>query len=449
MATKQSVKKPSAIAERWKAADPTRKKQIMLAAAGSFVLLAAYMIVSGSDDSKGPSTRTAQGKIQNALMPDDGARDLGVSAVSRDVRDALAKNRQLEGEMSRMKNQIERGQSQSGAGSDGQRVVDEIAQLRGELAAVRKEQELSAAMGPRGPAGPARVGPAGQVGQVAVEQEQAPAAPTFGGIRAIHQAGSAAQGSGAAPAGAAPGSQSGATQGVPSGPGGGGGQAQVGPSQPAGVRDADRFYLPAGSILQGVLLSGVDAPSGKTAMKDPIPVLARIKHDAILPNRYRADIKECFALLETVGDLASERAMMRAITLACTRQDRSIIEVSVAGYAVGEDGRAGLRGEVVTKQGAVLGRATIAGFADGLSRAFGGGNNLSFGGGGGVSGASLESGAMSGTSSALDRISQWYLERADELHPTINIDSGRRITIVLTRGRELATLRNSSAPASN
>lgn len=448
MATKQSMKKPSVVVERWKGLDPTRKKQIMLALAGAFVLIAAYMIVSGSDESKGPSTRTAQGKIQNALMPDEGARDLGVSAVSRDVRDALAKNRQLEGEVSRMKSQIERSQSQSGAGSDGQRVVDEIAQLRGELAAVRKEQEMGQMQAARGPSGgAARVGPAGQA---VVEQDAAPPPPTFGGIRAIHQVGSPNQATGAAvQPGPQPSGQAGTSSASPAPPPGGGGQAQVGQGQSTGVHDADRFYLPAGSILQGVLLSGVDAPSGKTAMKDPIPVLARIKHDAILPNRFRADIKECFVLLETVGDLASERAMMRAITMACTRQDKSIIEVSLAGYAVGEDGRAGLRGEVVTKQGAVLGRATIAGFADGLSRAFGGGNNLSFGGTGGVSGASLESGAISGTSSALDRISQWYLERADELHPTINIDSGRRITIVLTRGRELATLRNSAAPSGN
>jgi len=197
---------------------------------------------------------------------------------------------------------------------------------------------------------------------------------------------------------------------------------------------SDRFYLPAGAILQGVLLSGVDAPSGKVAMKDPIPVLARIKLDAILPNRYRADIKECFTLLEAVGDLASERAMMRAITMSCVRRDRSIIEVPLAGYAVGEDGRAGLRGDVVTKQGAVLGRAMIAGFADGLASAFGGGNTFSFGGNTGVSSADLERGAIGGASSALDRVSQWYLERADELHPTINIDSGRQITVVLTRG---------------
>lgn len=445
MATKESMKKPSAVAERWKELDPTRKKQIMLGLAGAFVMIAAYMIVSGSDDSKGPNTRTAQGKIQNALMPDEGARDLGVSAVSRDVRDALAKNRQLEGEVSRLKNQIDRSQSTSGAGSEGQRVVDEIARLRSEVADVRKQQELGDMQAARGPTGGAR---AGVVAPAVAEQDAVPPPQTFGGIRAIHQAGSMNS------AGAPPAQASAPSTGQPAGSSAspaqpGGGQAQLGQGQPSGVSDADRFYLPAGSILQGVLLSGVDAPSGKTAMKDPIPVLARIKHDAILPNRYRADIKECFVLLETVGDLASERAMMRAITMACTRQDRSIIEVSLAGYAVGEDGRAGLRGEVVTKQGAVLGRATIAGFADGLSRAFGGGTNLSFGGTGGVSSSSLESGAISGTSSALDRISQWYLERADELHPTINIDSGRRITIVLTRGRELATLRNSAAPSGN
>jgi len=402
-----AVKTPKTFRERWNDLDPVRKKQIVIVLTILGVVLISWLIISGG--SNGPSSsRAAQGRIQNALMPDDGARDLGVSSMSRDLREVQTRNRQLEGDLSRLKTQLDRSQETAGAGSRDQRLMEDMARLRAELADLRREQEQRAREVPAQV--PAQNGVAPDDAMVPIE------GVSFGGIRSVEQT-------------------------EPPRPDplpvDGGGMAET--------DYRDRFYLPAGAILQGVLLSGVDAPSGKAAMKDPIPVLARIKLDAILPNRYRADIKECFTLLEAVGDLASERAMMRAITMSCVRRDRSIIEVPLVGYAVGEDGRAGLRGDVVTKQGAVLGRAMIAGFADGLARAFGGGNTFSFGGNTGVSSADLERGAIGGASSALDRVSQWYLERADELHPTINIDSGRQITVVLTRGRELATLRNAVA----
>lgn len=207
-------------------------------------------------------------------------------------------------------------------------------------------------------------------------------------------------------------------------------------------REEPQIYLPTGSMISGVLLAGVDAPTGKSAMKDPIPVLARIKHDAILPNRYRADVKECFALMEATGDLASERAMMRLTNISCVRRDRAVIDLPIAGYAVGEDGRAGMRGRLVSKQGQVLAKAMMAGFAEGISSAFGGQNQNMFNPmGGDVNYGSVpEAGAIGGASSALDRVAAYYLNLADQLHPTVEIDSGRPVTIVLLKGRQLASL---------
>lgn len=60
--------------------------------------------------------------------------------------------------------------------------------------------------------------------------------------------------------------------------------------------------LPAGSILSGVLVTGMDAPTGKQAQRDPFPSLIRIKNEAILPNRFRADFRECFLIAGGWGD---------------------------------------------------------------------------------------------------------------------------------------------------
>ncbi|AUB85131.1 hypothetical protein THSYN_29855 (plasmid) [Candidatus Thiodictyon syntrophicum] len=94
-------------------------------------------------------------------------------------------------------------------------------------------------------------------------------------------------------------------------------------------------------MLRGVLLNGLDAPTGPGARKDPTPALLRIKHDATLPNRYRADVKECFVIVGGFGDLGSERALLRSETLTCVRTDGGVIEVSLDAYAVSKDDKVG------------------------------------------------------------------------------------------------------------
>jgi hypothetical protein len=121
-------------------------------------------------------------------------------------------------------------------------------------------------------------------------------------------------------------------------------------------------YLPAGSILSGTLVTGLDVPTANQARKDPFPALLRVKHEAILPNRYRMDIRECFIVSSGYGDLSSERAYMRAESLSCVRKDGGVIDASLDAYVVGEDGKAGVRGRLVSKNGQLLANALLSGF---------------------------------------------------------------------------------------
>ena len=52
-----------------------------------------------------------------------------------------------------------------------------------------------------------------------------------------------------------------------------------------------------------------------------------VKDLAILPNRVRADVRECFIIVSGYGDLASERAYLRGETFTCVRADGGVIEV--------------------------------------------------------------------------------------------------------------------------
>ncbi|MGD6497744.1 TrbI/VirB10 family protein, partial [Xanthomonas citri pv. citri] len=52
-----------------------------------------------------------------------------------------------------------------------------------------------------------------------------------------------------------------------------------------------------------------------------------------------------------------------------------------------------------------------------------------------------QSGAFGGASTALDRIAEYYLNLADQMHPVIEIDAGREVTLVFVRGISLPPLR--------
>ncbi|WP_332874090.1 TraB/VirB10 family protein [Pseudomonas sp. S4_EA_1b] len=216
----------------------------------------------------------------------------------------------------------------------------------------------------------------------------------------------------------------------------------------------DEVYLPAGSILSGALITGIDAPTGSNARKDPFPVLLRIKKEAVLPNRFRADVRECFLIASAFGDLSSERAYMRAETISCVRDDGGVIENGMDAYASGEDGKAGVRGRLVSKQGAILARSLMAGFMQGVSEAFSvrqvpSINVTGTGSGSGSSGVidpvyqqafnsqALQGAAIGGTGRALERIADFYLEMAENLYPVIEVDAAREIDFVVKKGTQL------------
>ncbi|MBX2807141.1 MAG: conjugal transfer protein TraB [Cellvibrionaceae bacterium] len=208
---------------------------------------------------------------------------------------------------------------------------------------------------------------------------------------------------------------------------------------------AEDVFLPAGSLISGVLLNGLDAATGRSARKDPFPVLVRIQKDAILPNQYTADVKECFATLSGYGELSSERAYLRGETFSCITTGGEVIEIDQAfkSYAVGEDGKAGVRGRLVSKAGSLIAKTALAGFGAGVAEAFDSSPVpvLQTGSIGATqayqsnfSADAARHGASKGASAALTRIADYYMDMADQIYPVIEVDAGRQIDIVITNG---------------
>jgi len=211
------------------------------------------------------------------------------------------------------------------------------------------------------------------------------------------------------------------------------------PAVKAGAPRDTRRYIPSGAFTRALLLGGLDAPTGGQAQRNPQPVLMRLMDNAVLPNQFRSKVKECFVVGAGYGDVSSERAYIRTESLSCITRDGTAIDVPVKGYVAGEDGKAGMRGRLVSKQGQILANALLAGVASGIGQAFTqSSTTMSISPLGATStvepGKQLAAGVGTGVGKALDRLAQYYITLAEKVFPVIEIDAGRTVDIVLTQG---------------
>ncbi|KWK75883.1 conjugal transfer protein TraI [Burkholderia ubonensis] len=196
--------------------------------------------------------------------------------------------------------------------------------------------------------------------------------------------------------------------------------------------------LPAGSFFRVGMLNGVDAPTGGQAQSDPLSVDLHALEAANLPNRKRLDLRDCRVVAATWGDLSSERMMGRTQTLSCILEGKSI-EIPIKGKLIGEDGKEGVRGRLVTKQGQLLANAILSGTLGGIGQAFQQSATVTSIGGGGIS-QTVDSGQVGraaiggGVGSAGQMLAQYYLRAADKLYPVIETDATRTIEVSITQG---------------
>lgn len=197
-------------------------------------------------------------------------------------------------------------------------------------------------------------------------------------------------------------------------------------------------FLPV-SFTRGTLLGGLDAPTGGQAQSNPHPVLIRLADDSVLPNGFRGQYRECFVVAAGYGDISSERAYLRTESLSCVRADGATLETKIQGSVYGEDGKVGMRGRLVTKQGQMLANALLAGVVSGIGQGMATASadysTSALGTVANVSGSdAYRSGLGSGVGRALDRLAQYYIRLAENTFPVIEVDAGREIDVVITKG---------------
>ncbi len=140
-----------------------------------------------------------------------------------------------------------------------------------------------------------------------------------------------------------------------------------------------------------------------------------------------------------------ERSHINVTRISCVdTQTGMMLEASINGYIVDSDGRLGLRGNVERRSGALLGKAMLAGFAEGassLASVAAQGTQQTVTGSGVVTSVDPsrvgEVGLYGGAGRAMEILAEQYIAEAESMFPVIEIPSGRRGTFVVQEGQRL------------
>ena len=200
-------------------------------------------------------------------------------------------------------------------------------------------------------------------------------------------------------------------------------------------------YIPSGSFAKSILIEGADTDASVTGNESTVPMQIRLIGTVEMPNSKTYDLTGCFVGLEAWGDVSSERAIVRTRNISCIKNGNTI-DQPIKGH-VSFMGKNGVKGEVVMRNGKILGWAGAAGFLDGIGSGLksvatptvGIGATASVG-----AGDVFKSGLGGGGSKAAQTLSDYYIKRAEQYHPVIPIGAGNEVTVVFQDGFQLKTI---------
>ena len=245
--------------------------------------------------------------------------------------------------------------------------------------------------------------------------------------------------------------------GAPAGPGlsgglnGGGGPGGHGYFTSALETYSSDKYVPPNAYAEAKVLVGVDAATGTTYSADPKPVLFRLIGPAVhvgADGKYqKTDLTGCMVNGAAFGELPSEKVYIKLQKITCPAGAHHFSVATVEGY-VSAHGKAGVRGQVISREGQFTGRALIAGALNGLGQGLStnvqrsqSGLNTDPTGASGLlaarelSPAQIASGSIgAGISNASTMLADYYIKRAEQYQPVIEMPTGIQVEVVFLSG---------------
>lgn len=204
---------------------------------------------------------------------------------------------------------------------------------------------------------------------------------------------------------------------------------------------SDLPYIPSGSFAEAIIIEGADANASVTGNNNTDPIQFRIIGKVQMPNDQEYDLTGCFITAEVYGDISSERGKVRTRTISCKseNEDEKTIDMKIKGH-VAYAGKNGIKGTPVMRNGSIVAWAGAAGLLDGFGKGAesASGKTVGIGATSDVGGGDILKSALGGgVSKASSTLSDYYIKRAEQYHPVIDIGAGNLVTIVFQDGFQL------------
>ncbi|MGS4682690.1 F-type conjugal transfer pilus assembly protein TraB [Enterobacter soli] len=201
-------------------------------------------------------------------------------------------------------------------------------------------------------------------------------------------------------------------------------------------------WIPSGSFSDAIMIEGADANASVTGQQNTQPVTIRLLGSIQMPNNKEYSADGCFVVGEIWGDISSERGVVRTKSISCVLKNGKHVDMEFDGH-VSYQGKGGVRGKPVMRNGMIVGYAGAAGLLSGFGEGIKSAATPSVGLGATAdvgAGDVFKQGLGGGASKAADTLSQYWIKRAEQYHPVIDIGAGNLVTVVFQKGFRLETL---------
>ena len=200
-----------------------------------------------------------------------------------------------------------------------------------------------------------------------------------------------------------------------------------------------RHYVPSNTSVRAVLLGGADADASVNGQSNNNGVmLFKFLDDGTMPNGAKSFLKGCRVSASSYGDISTERAYATLYKLSCAKKGEPIIDKAVTGW-VFFGGKVGIKGVPLMRDGKVVTWAGISGGLSGVAQAAQAAQsiqNITPIGATSIlpSDRVASFTGLGGASKAAEQLSSYYIKRAEQYHPVIQVGAGNVATIVFKDG---------------
>ena len=213
-------------------------------------------------------------------------------------------------------------------------------------------------------------------------------------------------------------------------------------------------YVPSNTSVRAIILGGADADASVNGQsKNNGVMLFKLLENGTLPNGRRSHLSGCRVSANSYGDISSERAFATLYRLSCAQPGQPIIDKEVTGW-VFFNGKVGIKGKPLMRDGKVMTWAGAGNLLSSASSVAQMGQSYSQATPFGPSSYVLPSNAipyvgLGTTSKTGDFLAQYYVKRAEQYHPVIQIGAGNIVTVVFKDGFYLEPDENQNQHAQN